>query len=207
MEDVFFHHIGPVVYQSSEQRMTPKIRRVWTDFRLVQTPTLNPALISKTLLLKFLCGNKARNTLVSEQIVQALNAGRKPIVLSERLNHLDLLEAEVRRLWLAQHPSDPLTTGFYVGGQDEDALDEAAKARIIFATRQFAEEGLDIPSLDTIFLTTPMSDVEQAVGRILRPCEGKKEPVVVDIRDDKAAQCLRAGDTRDRFYRTKGWLT
>jgi superfamily II DNA or RNA helicase len=204
-EDVFFHHIGPVIFESSEQRMTPKIRRVWTDFKLIQTPTLNPSLVSKTLLLKFLCGNKARNKVVVEQIILALEAGRKPIVLSERLNHLDLIEADVKRDWNAAHPDQPLTTGFYVGGQDEEALEVAAKANIIFATRQFAEEGLDIPSLDTIFLTTPMSDVEQAVGRILRPCEGKKEPVVVDFRDDKANQCLKAGDSRDRFYRSKGW--
>jgi superfamily II DNA or RNA helicase len=50
-----------------------------------------------------------------------------------------------------------------------------------------------------------MPDVEQAVGRILRPKEGKKEPVVVDIRDDKVALCAKAGVSRDRFYFSKGW--
>lgn len=204
-EDVFFHHLGQVLYASQEQRMTPKIRRVWTDFKLVQTPTLNPSLISKQVLLKFLCGNVARNKAIVEQIMLAVVAGRKPIVLSERLNHLDVLEGTLKREWSLKHPTPPPTTGFYVGGQDEDDLEEAAKAQVIFATRQFAEEGLDIPALDTIFLTTPMSDVEQAVGRILRPKDGKKEPVVVDIRDEKVGLCAKAAVSRDRFYFSKGW--
>lgn len=205
-EAVFFNHIGPVLYASQEQRMTPKIRRVWTDFHLVHTPHLNPTLVSKAVMLKFLCGNNARNKLIAEQLILAVAAGRKPIVLSERLNHLDALDALFRREWAAKHPGEPVpSVGFYVGGMKEEELETAAGAKVIFATRQFAEEGLDIPSLDTIFLTTPMSDVEQAVGRILRPCEGKKEPVVVDIRDDKVPACEKAGASRDRFYTSKKW--
>lgn len=204
-EDVFFYHLGPVLYASQEQRMVPKIRRVWTDFKLVQTPTLNPSLVSKQLVLKFLCGNAARNKTIVEQLMLALVAGRKPIVLSERLQHLDALAALLQREW-KQQQKDPLPSiGFYVGGMKEDELDDAAKAHVIFATRQFAEEGLDIPALDTIFLTTPMSDVEQACGRILRPCDGKKEPVVVDFRDEKVPTCSKAGTYRDKFYLSKGW--
>jgi superfamily II DNA or RNA helicase len=206
MEDVFFHHLGPVMFTSSEQRMIPKIRRVWTDWNMVQTASLNPNLVSKNVLLKFLCGNRARNTLIVNQLILAVEAGRRPMVLSERLNHLDALESQFKRDWAAKHKDKPVpTTGFYVGGMKEEELDEAAKCTVIFATRQFAEEGLDIPVLDTLFLTIPMSDVEQAVGRILRPCEGKKEPVVVDFRDDKVTYCQKAGGYRDRFYTQKGW--
>ena len=204
-EDVFFTHIGKLLYASVEQRMTPKVRRVWTDFKLVQTATLNPSLVSKQVLLKFLCGNVARNRIIVEQLMQAVAAGRKPIVLSERLNHLDVLEANFRKEWASRQTAPVPSVGFYVGGQSEDDLEEAAKAQVIFATRQFAEEGLDIPALDTIFLTTPMSDVEQAVGRILRPCDGKKDPVVVDFRDDKVPTCAKAAVYRDKFYFGKGW--
>jgi hypothetical protein len=42
------------------------------------------------------------------------------------------------------------------------------------------QEGLDIPTLDTIFLSTPHSDVKQAIGRILR---GASRPVIWDIVD------------------------
>jgi superfamily II DNA or RNA helicase len=204
-EDAFFHHLGKVLFTSVEQRLIPKIRRVWTEFKLVHTGSLNPSLVSKQVLLKFLCGNKARNAVIVEQLVKAAAAGRKPIVLSERLQHLDVLEADFKRRWDAVETGPAPSTGFYVGGMKEDELEDAAKARVIFATRQFAEEGLDIPELDTIFLTTPMSDVDQAVGRILRPAAGKKEPIVVDFRDENVSLCKKAGDSRERFYQSKGW--
>jgi superfamily II DNA or RNA helicase len=47
-----------------------------------------------------------------------------------------------------------------------------------------AQEGLDIPTLDTIVLATPHSDMKQAVGRILRETKGKiNNPVIYDIVD------------------------
>lgn len=199
-DNVFYYHIGDILFAASEQRMKPKVRRVWTEFNLVKTPTLNPALIPKSLLLRFMCANKARNKLIAKQLVLALNAGRKVLVLSERLAHLTAMEMELREQW--KDETDPLPTiGYYVGGMTEEALDVAAQKQVIFATRQFAEEGLDIPALDTLFLTTPMSDVEQAVGRILRPFEGKKEPVVVDFRDDRLTYCVKLGESRDRYYK------
>jgi superfamily II DNA or RNA helicase len=78
--------------------------------------------------------------------------------------------------------------------------DAAAKAQVIFATSQYASEGLDIPALDTLVLASPMSDVEQAVGRIQRPFDGKKDPIVVDVRDDSIPMFEAQARKRDRFY-------
>ena len=88
-----------------------------------------------------------------------------------------------------------------MGGRTKEQLARSAKAKVIFATIQYAAEGLDIPELDTLFLTTPMSDVEQAVGRIQRPSPGKKDPIVVDFRDDAISMFEAMGRKRDRFYK------
>jgi len=45
-------------------------------------------------------------------------------------------------------------------------------------------EGTNLPHLDTLVLATPRSNVKQAIGRILRLVEGKKQPVVLDLVDD-----------------------
>lgn len=197
-DNVFLYHLGDVLYASKEQRMKPKIRRVYTDFSLVKTERFNPNLAPKSLKLKFLCGSTSRNRLIHERLLMAIEAGRKVLVLSERLQHLRSMEANLRRTWAGKGPCP--STGFYIGGQTEDQLDRASEAQCIFATVQFAAEGLDIPALDTLFLTTPLSDVEQAVGRILRPYESKKEPIVVDFRDDKVTQFRKNGEARDRLY-------
>ena len=82
--------------------------------------------------------------------------------------------------------------------------------RCIFATKQMASEGLDIPQLDTLVLATPMSDIEQARGRILRPLYSdgrlgeKKTPIILDIRDDRVKKFQKLGESRDRQYRKLG---
>jgi superfamily II DNA or RNA helicase len=204
---VFHHHIGEVIFAAKEVRMKPKIRRVWIPpdiFKLFHTANFNPSLVKKTLLLKFMCASPARNRVITDQLILALKAGRKCLVLSERLQHLRDLETALYKQWAdadGPHPS----VGYYIGGQKKEELDEAAKARVILATSQLVQEGLDIPAMDTIFLTTPLSDIEQAVGRILRPCDGKKEPVVVDFREDHISICAKYGKYRDEFYRKAAW--
>ena len=47
-----------------------------------------------------------------------------------------------------------------------------------------AQEGLDIPILDTVVLATPKSDVTQAIGRIMRETPGKlNDPLIYDVVD------------------------
>jgi hypothetical protein len=109
------------------------------------------------------------------------------------------METLLYELWADTDGAKP-SVGFYIGGQTQDALDYAATCQVVFATSQLVQEGLDIPALDSLFLTTPLSDVEQAVGRILRPFESKKDPIVVDFRDDHIGICKRYGEFRDKVY-------
>ena len=72
-------------------------------------------------------------------------------------------------------------------------------------TYAFAVEGVDIPELDTLFMATPIGNVVQAVGRILREHPDKKSPVVVDIVDKKIRRLAREADNRQRTYNRQGW--
>jgi superfamily II DNA or RNA helicase len=146
-----------------------------------------------------MCASPARTALIANQAVLAVQAGRKVLLLSERLGHLESIHKTIVRLWPAGAGALP-SIDYYVGGRTEAERTVAAKATVILATSQFASEALDIPALDTLILSTPMSDVEQAVGRILRPSVGKKEPIVVDIRDDRVPLFKAFGDKRDRLY-------
>jgi len=198
-DNVFWQHIGPIVFAGKEERLKPVIKRVWTKFKLVKTDRFNPHLAPKALITRFLVKSRHRNDLIIEQLIAAVTAGRKILVLSERLQHLQDMENLLRKLWPAV--VGPVSIGQYVGGRTKEQLERAAQARVIFATIQYAAEGLDIPALDTLFLTTPMSDVEQAVGRIQRPFHDKKDPIVVDFRDDAIPMFEAMGGKRDRFYR------
>ena len=199
-ENVFFYHIGRILFRAKEKRLLPRVRRVWSNFRFVKTPNFNPNVCSRSIQINILCKSRARNRLIIDQLVLAVKAGRKILVLSERLEHLATLE----KLLLKEMDGNEPSTGYYVGGMSPDERRESATKTVIFATVQYAAEGMDIPPLDTLFMTTPNSDVEQAVGRILRPFEGKKEPVVVDFRDDKVVRFRRNGEARDKYYKRLG---
>jgi len=199
-DNVFKYHLGPVLFKATQQRLKPTIKRVYTKFRLVKTPNFNPRLAPESLILRFLCANDQRNRRIVELIIEAVKVGRKLLVLSKRINHLNRLEADFHREWQEGGHGKPITTGYYIGGMSDEQRSEASFARVLFATAQFAAEGLDIPALDTLFLVNPMSDVEQAVGRILRPFEGKKPPIVVDFRDDRVRMFQDFGERRDQLY-------
>jgi hypothetical protein len=114
-----------------------------------------------------------RNELIIETIKKCLGQKRKVLFLSDRRGHCFELEAAFGAV-----------SGLYLGGMKQAELDESAEKQLIIGTFALAQEGLDIPTLDTIILATPHSDVKQAVGRILRETKGKvNNPVIYDIVD------------------------
>jgi superfamily II DNA or RNA helicase len=68
-----------------------------------------------------------------------------------------------------------------VGGMKEAALKESETKQVIVASYALAEEGLDIKKLTTLIMSTPKTNIQQSVGRILREKHG--QPIVVDIID------------------------
>ncbi len=205
-QDVFFNHIGPIVFKGSVERLPCKVKRVFSPYRLPHNKDFNETLLHKTQLLRMLCANGARNQLIVDQIVRAVEAKRKVMVLSERLDtHLRKLHDRLMAKWPEEKGPAP-SCSFFIGGLTEEQQEAAEEAQVIFATAQLVTEGLDIPAIDTLILATPLSDIEQAVGRIQRPCYGKKEPIVVDIHDDNVPLARRLGNSRWKFYKKKGWV-
>jgi len=146
----------------------PEFKKVVTDFRgNVQYSTM----ISK------LCSCNHR----SEFILRVLTD-----MIKENKEQQIMILAHNRCLLTYFH--DAITTrniatvGYYVGGMKEPALKESETKKIILATFSMAQEALDIRTLTTLIMATPKTDIEQAVGRILR--ERHSQPLVVDIIDE-----------------------
>jgi superfamily II DNA or RNA helicase len=94
------------------------------------------------------------------------------------------------------------TVGYYVGGMKELALKESETKQVIIATYSMAAEALDIRSLTTLIMATPKTDIEQAVGRILR--EKHSQPLVVDIIDSHDI-FERQWIKRKKFYKLQNY--
>ena len=94
------------------------------------------------------------------------------------------------------------TVGYYVGGMKEPALKESETKKVIIATYSMASEALDIRTLTTLIMATPKTDIEQAVGRILRERHGT--PVVVDIIDEHQP-FKNQWNKRKQFYKKQNY--
>jgi len=91
------------------------------------------------------------------------------------------------------------TTGYYLGGMKANKLKESESKQLIAATYSMAAEALDIPTLTTLILLTPKTDIVQAVGRILR-MKHKQRPLVIDIVDSHQL-FKNQYKKREKFYK------
>jgi superfamily II DNA or RNA helicase len=140
----------------------------------------------------------ARNELILELLRTCAMRGRRVLLLSDRLAHLQILRDRLKAVG-----GPAACCALYVGGMRAEARSEAERAGIILATFHMAAEGLDIPMLDTLVLAAPAHDVVQAVGRVLRPCAEKQDPLVCDLMDDGCQVFVRAAEARAAHYRTQ----
>jgi len=207
LENVFFWHIGEIAVRGESQKLKPKIKVVKTNIEPTQMELRNfydfRGKQNLNKVISYLITDGRRNRLIVALLKKALKSGRKIMVLSGRLDHLEVL----KKMTDMEMVKDGIryTTGYYIGGMTEEERTISATRDLIFATFQMAQEGLDIPDMDTLFLVTPRTDIEQAVGRILRVVAEKKEPTVVDF-SDSIEICVNMLRKRVVAYRKLGYM-
>ncbi len=153
--------------------------------------------------------SEPRNDLLFDDILTALEAGRSPLVLTERRDHLEYLAARLRRF----------TRNLVVlhGGAGKRARAEAARQlsevphdeeRLVLATGRYIGEGFDDARLDTLFLTMPVAwkgTLVQYAGRLQRAHAGKREVQIYDYVDRAVSVLTRMFEKRLRGYRAMGY--
>ena len=92
------------------------------------------------------------------------------------------------------------SVGYYVGGMKEIELKKSEHNTLILGTYAMSSEGMDIPSLNTLILATPKSDIQQSVGRILRK-KSEILPTIYDITDN-FSMFINQGKKRLKYYHT-----
>ena len=128
-----------------------------------------------TMITK-LCSFNIRSEYILKIIKKELeiNNNQQIIVLAHNKSLLTYLFKAIEHRNIA-------TVGYYIGGMKEKDLKISETKQILIATYSMASEGLDIKSLTTLLFATPKTDIEQAVGRILRVKHSN--PLVIDIID------------------------
>jgi superfamily II DNA or RNA helicase len=200
LEKVLYWYFGDIIYKAPTEEINNVIVNIinynttnvnFKEFKQNYGKEFNrPKTINKITEIDI------RNIFIIKQIREILlEDGRKILILSDRIEHLKLLKDSLDNLNIT-------TTSFYIGGLKQKILDESEKAQVIFASYSMAAEALDIPTLNTLIMTTPRKEVEQAVGRITRKKDHPVQPTIIDIVDNLNT-FNRQGQYRQKFYSKK----
>jgi len=139
---------------------------------------------------------EGRNDYLVALAVRSVRKGRKTMVFSDRLIHLERMKAAFDTIVNGSH-----TSAMFVGGLSKVARESAKQADILWCTYRYASEGIDLPDRDCLILGTPKTYVRQVVGRILRSIDGKKSPIVLDILDIGVPELESMCASRAREYK------
>lgn len=158
-------------------------------------------------LINYLTELEIRNKLIMADLLE--NRSHFNLVLSERVGHLKELYSMLPPALKAQAAViDGSMTSKVKKAEREQAIEDmrTGRKRYLFATYALAKEGLDIPRLDRLFLTTPQKDyavIVQSVGRVARTFKDKQQPIVYDYVDN-IRSLLKSYKQRCTSYRKCG---
>lgn len=205
--------LGGIAYQVSDEAVKDKIMTVSVLPRATHQGLSREFLdtdgtIIYAKLVNYLADNSRRNDLIVHDLV--VNDNHFNLILSDRLTHLETL---MNRLPFELRKQAVMIDGKMATKKAktlrEQAIEEMrqGRKRYLFATYSLAKEGLDIPRLDRLYLTTPQKDyavITQSIGRIARTFEGKGEPIAYDYVDDGIQYLVRSYKKRCTTYRKAG---
>lgn len=183
---IMYYQIGYTVYKITNYDLSldgnlvkPVIKKIETDFYYNYQDDF-------TRMINFLVKDKKRNKLIMELLLKELKESRHCLVLSDRVDHCKFLYGYLKESY--PDINCAVLTGDISKKKRMEIVElvNAGKLNAVFATSKLAEEGLDWKILDRLFLTCPSRSkrkIQQAIGRIQRPFEGKENAVVYDFVD------------------------
>lgn len=211
---IIFMQCGPIrkrIDARAEAAKRPfehRVRIRHTAFRLPDSEA-SAATVPIQDVYRALATNEDRNALIFNDVLAAIEAGRSPLVITERTDHLEALAGRLSRF--------AKNVIVLRGGQSErkrrEAMDRLSAIpeqdeRIIVATGRYLGEGFDDQRLDTLFLTMPIAwrgTLAQYAGRLHRLHGPKREVVIYDYVDRDVPVLARMAAKRGAGYSALGY--
>jgi superfamily II DNA or RNA helicase len=212
---IIFMQCGPVRHrvdartQAASRPFDHKVVFRRTAFRLARdNPDEKPTI--QELYAK-LARDDARNDLIFDDVLSALEAGRSPVIITERRDHLEVLAERLTKF----AKNVVVLQGGMSAAQSRVATESLATIpdqdeRVLVATGRYLGEGFDDARLDTLFLTMPISwrgVLAQYADRLHRLHASKRDVVIYDYVDEQEPMLAKMAARREAGYRTLGYRT
>jgi superfamily II DNA or RNA helicase len=153
--------------------------------------------------------DRVRNELIFDDILAALEAGRSPVVITERKDHLKLLAGRLSKF--AKNVivlRGGMKTSEIRAATESLVRVPASEERVLVATGRYLGEGFDDARLDTLFLTMPISwsgTLAQYAGRLHRLHAPKRDVIIYDYVDENEPMLAKMAGKREAGYRSLGY--
>ena len=255
-ENVFFYNLGPMIHYEKRAK-NDKIIAKSIKFKIkdYELKYMNNGNVNYTGSVIDITKNELRNKHIVSQVLNLMREGRKILILSSFVSHLETLydmiekymddykvtewtkdkhkllyddeiKSEIENILksnnltvdsdisdniiikineIVQQDSPNFSYGLYIGRLKKQARAEAQNCDVILGTYKLASVGMDIPALNTLLFASPIKNIEQAVGRILRGGKDSGlQPLIIDYVDN-CGIFMNQGRVRKAFYESYGY--
>ncbi len=223
--DIIKFHLGDVHYipPDENETMIPNICRIKFDFQVYSKHKKYiqwGGKFNQTKYANMMKNSEPFKEYLKSVIVDAHTNNRNMLILGTTiLPILELAEfcelpKEQVGVFMAGAYTDKKYKKILEKVTDTKNLHEAFHDKqVVYSTYQMARDGNNNPNLDCLIMLTTTSNCEQAIGRILRLKDGKKQPLVIDLidtggpkdRNSNLTLFERYANDRLALYLEKGW--
>jgi superfamily II DNA or RNA helicase len=153
--------------------------------------------------------DQQRNDLIFDDLLNALEEGCSPLLLTERTEHVDGFAERLKGF-----ARNVIVLKGGAGKKERKALAEQiasipdGEERVLIATGRYIGEGFDDARLDTLFLAMPISwrgTLQQYAGRLHRLHDNKKIVRIYDYVDVNVPMLTRMYEKRLKGYKAIGY--
>lgn len=206
-QPIIFMQCGPIRHTAARPESAPHDLSVIP--RMLSGPIPLPEGAGIQDVFKTLADDTGRTALIVSDVRSAYDQGRKVLVLTQRTEHVDVLEhalkGHVENLYTL-HGRMPKKQRLARLSELESLSEDAP--RVLLATGKLIGEGFDHPALDTLVLAMPISwrgILQQYTGRLHRTHTAKTDVQVIDFVDEGNVALMRMWEKRKMGYRTMGY--
>ncbi len=212
LEKINYMLLGPIRYKyTSKDRAREQgiDHLVYPRFTRAVAPRFQQEKMHPNDAYAILRENEERDNIILRDIVNCVEEGRTPVVLSRYVEHS-------RKLY--ERLKDCADKVFLLSGENSKKEHKAIlqemnqvnqkESMILVATGKLIGEGFDYPRLDTLFMAMPVSwesVVEQYAGRLNRDYKGKESVIVYDYVDSHIPMFEKMYYKRLKAYKQIGY--
>lgn len=194
--DILEYHLGPIVSPDGKSSvMDGRITVILTDLKVCTAGYKKYIYwgnhFQRSRYLKLLYKSKRLLEISKNLIDKFYKDDRDILYVGERLTLID----EINRL-SEYDDKDSFS---------RQASNDTIQKKLTFATLTKIRDGVDAVKKDCLIISSPVGNIEQLCGRVLRPKKGKKEPIVVDIVDIGCDDIKITLQPRLKFYKSRNW--